>query len=61
LFLQELLESELRLRTGGLGGVDDFDTWSVKLETSEDVSTMVSECLDDIFRSDGEVYLCWNQ
>ncbi|XP_060562617.1 LOW QUALITY PROTEIN: tyrosine-protein kinase BAZ1B-like [Ruditapes philippinarum] len=43
-FKKELLESELRLRTGGLGGVDDFDTWSVKLETSEDVSTM-ADCL----------------
>ncbi|XP_053384171.1 tyrosine-protein kinase BAZ1B-like isoform X2 [Mercenaria mercenaria] len=41
---KELLETELRLRNGGLGGVDDFPTWNTKLETAVDVSTL-GDCL----------------
>ena len=40
--MQELSETELRLRNGGLGGVDDFDVWNTKLTTSETVSSLVS-------------------
>ncbi|KAL4225144.1 Tyrosine-protein kinase baz1b [Mactra antiquata] len=45
-FKRELLETELRLRNGGLGGVDDFDKWNVILETATEVSSL-AECLLD--------------
>lgn len=41
---KELLETELRLCHGGLGGVDDFKIWSSRLETAEDVATL-ADCL----------------
>ncbi|XP_060064510.1 tyrosine-protein kinase BAZ1B-like [Ylistrum balloti] len=37
-FRQELLDTETKLRYGGLGGVDNFDTWESGLETASDVS-----------------------
>lgn len=41
LLLQELLETEIRLKNGGLGGVPDFDTWDARLETATEISDMV--------------------
>ncbi|WAR02391.1 BAZ1B-like protein [Mya arenaria] len=40
LFQKELLDTELKLRNGGLGGVEDFETWRVCLETASDIQTM---------------------
>ena len=33
---------ELKLRNGGLGGIDDFDAWNVRLDTATSVETVVS-------------------
>ncbi|XP_061178155.1 tyrosine-protein kinase BAZ1B-like isoform X1 [Saccostrea echinata] len=46
-FKKELLDTELRLRNGGLGGVDDFPVWEKKLETSADLTGM-AECLLEV-------------
>ena len=39
---QELLETEIRLKNGGLGGVPDFDVWDSRLETATEISDLVS-------------------
>ena len=39
---QELLDTELRLRNGGLGGVPDFAKWEEKLMSTKDISGLVS-------------------
>ena len=33
---------ELRLRTGGLGGVSDYAAWEKKLDESKDIQVFVS-------------------
>ncbi|KAK3101036.1 hypothetical protein FSP39_000430 [Pinctada imbricata] len=45
-FKKELLETEIRLRHGGLGGVTDFPEWEKRLETAEDFKTL-GKCLID--------------
>ncbi|XP_052800814.1 tyrosine-protein kinase BAZ1B-like isoform X2 [Mya arenaria] len=47
LFQKELLDTELKLRNGGLGGVEDFETWRVCLETASDIQTM-GKCLLEV-------------
>ena len=42
-FKSELSDIELRLRNGGLGGVDGFEDWENKLMEATDVQTMVSQ------------------
>lgn len=46
-FKKELLDTELKLRNGGLGGVEDFPVWEKKLETSTDQQSLV-ECLLEV-------------
>ncbi|XP_055996600.1 tyrosine-protein kinase BAZ1B-like isoform X2 [Ostrea edulis] len=46
-YKKELLDTELKLRNGGLGGVDEFAIWEKKLETSTDIS-MMAECLLEV-------------
>ena len=38
----ELGDMELRIRNGGLGGVDDYMTWSTRLTTSQEITDFVS-------------------
>uniref|UniRef100_A0A915HKW0 Tyrosine-protein kinase BAZ1B n=1 Tax=Romanomermis culicivorax TaxID=13658 RepID=A0A915HKW0_ROMCU len=40
----ELIACELKIRSGGLGGVEDFDTWKVKVQTAENIADM-GHCL----------------
>ncbi|VDI06875.1 bromodomain adjacent to zinc finger domain protein 1B [Mytilus galloprovincialis] len=37
-FRKELLETEIRLKNGGLGGVPDFDAWDARLETATEIA-----------------------
>ncbi|CAC5416852.1 unnamed protein product [Mytilus coruscus] len=37
-FRKELLETEIRLKNGGLGGVPDFDSWDARLETATEIA-----------------------
>ncbi|XP_078333883.1 tyrosine-protein kinase BAZ1B-like isoform X2 [Crassostrea virginica] len=46
-FKKELLDIELKLRNGGLGGVEDFPVWEKKLETSTNIKNLV-ECLLEV-------------
>ncbi|XP_013403030.1 tyrosine-protein kinase BAZ1B [Lingula anatina] len=39
-FKQELLETESRLRNGGLGGVENFDKWQAQLLKAKDVKDL---------------------
>ena len=39
-FRKELLETEIRLKNGGLGGVPDFDVWDSKLETATEIADL---------------------
>ncbi|KAL5007746.1 hypothetical protein ScPMuIL_016552 [Solemya velum] len=41
---KELLETELKLRNGGLGGVPHFDIWDKKLESAVEIQTL-ADCL----------------
>ncbi|KAH3882244.1 tyrosine-protein kinase BAZ1B-like [Dreissena polymorpha] len=47
IFQKELLDTEVKLRNGGLGGVEDFDAWSVKLETANTLEPLIS-CLLEV-------------
>ncbi|XP_041365624.1 tyrosine-protein kinase BAZ1B-like [Gigantopelta aegis] len=46
-FRKELLDTELRLRNGGLGGVPDFAKWEEKILSTKDISELGS-CLKDV-------------
>ncbi|XP_021346334.1 tyrosine-protein kinase BAZ1B-like isoform X2 [Mizuhopecten yessoensis] len=37
-FRKELLDTEMKLRYGGLGGVDKFEAWEEKLESATDIA-----------------------
>lgn len=39
-FKKELLETEIRLKNGGLGGVPDFDSWDARLEVASETSEL---------------------
>ena len=41
-FVQELSDMELRLRNGGLGGVQNYAQWEAKLMSATNISTMAS-------------------
>lgn len=45
LHVQELSDMEMRLRNGGLGGVQNYAEWEAKLMAATDISTMVSSLL----------------
>lgn len=40
----EMFDMEMRLRNGGLGGVDNFTDWDKKLQTTQSVKEL-AECL----------------
>ena len=40
--MQELKDTEQKVRHGGLGGVPDFDIWEARLETAKDIPEFVS-------------------
>ena len=40
---EELLDMEMRLRNGGLGGVDNFKEWEKKIQDASTLSEFVSE------------------
>ena len=42
IFREELGDLELRIRHGGLGGVDNYTTWEKQLQTSTEVQDFVS-------------------
>ncbi|XP_064634719.1 tyrosine-protein kinase BAZ1B-like [Lineus longissimus] len=46
-FREELLETEVKLRNGGLGGVDSMENWGQKLMTSSDRKAL-GECLIEV-------------
>ena len=48
---QELMDLELRIRHGGLGGVDDFTTWEKQCETAEQLQDFVSDLRSFFFLS----------
>lgn len=41
LSVQELLEMELRIRNGGLGGVLDYKLWETKVKTAQSIADLV--------------------
>ncbi len=45
-FKAELMDMEMRLRNGGLGGVDNFSGYEKRLENAKTIKELVGNCLN---------------